>query len=478
MPVGREGAGPLAEKREGALPVHVGSQIALPLAGVPPGLLRAVTSELTLDNPEYLRAVKYGRSTWDMQPKIELFQVKGGWLILPRGYGPRLKKLLGAHRIIPRWVDRRLRLPPVEFTSRILLRDYQVPAVEALVKGIQGGVVAGCGAGKTVILLEALARIKQPALWICHTHELLEQTRERAREALGLGPRDLGTVASGEARLGKKLTLALIQTLHRLDLDGLARHFGMVFVDEAHHLAARTFFATVGRFPAKYRLWASATPRRDDGLTKMVFACGGPILYTVGPAEPPRVVPRLVVVTTRFASLEDHYPRLISSLVEDPERNRLIAETIAREGPGNYSLVLSERVEHLERLQRLLAELAPGLRAEILTGKLGKRARKAVMQRVRAKEVDVLLATQLAREGLDIVHLNRLFLATPKRSGSALQQEVGRIMRPGAGKRDAVVFDFWDLGSPVLKAQFWPRREVYRKLGIYFSRDCVRSGGV
>ena len=63
---------------------------------------------------------------------------------------------------------------------------YQAPAVKSILKYRQGGVVAGCGAGKTEIMLEALARIKQPSLWICHTHELLQQTKERAVEKLRL----------------------------------------------------------------------------------------------------------------------------------------------------------------------------------------------------------------------------------------------------------------------------------------------------
>ncbi|MNI82063.1 hypothetical protein D3C73_1387370 [compost metagenome] len=95
-----------------------------------------------------------------------------------------------------------------------------------------------------------------------------------------------------------------------------------------------------------------------------------------------------------------------------------------------------------------------------------KKERSDVMERTKNRQVDILLATQLAREGLDIVHLNRLFLATPKRAAGAVQQEVGRVMRPAIGKTEALVFDFWDSKNPILKSQFWKRREVYRKIGM------------
>jgi len=88
------------------------------------------------------------------------------------------------------------------------------------------------------------------------------------------------------------------------------------------------------------------------------------------------------------------------------------------------------------------------------------------MEHVKTRQVDVLLATQLAREGLDVPHLDRLFLVSPKKALAATEQEIGRIRRPCDNKTDAIVFDFWDTGNPVFKSQFWKRRAVYEKLGI------------
>ena len=70
-------------------------------------------------------------------------------------------------------------------------------------KGIEG--VWWPGAGReTVILLEALA-LKQPALWICHTHELLEQTGSGPGRPWAWGP---GTWARSQWRGAAGLTLA------------------------------------------------------------------------------------------------------------------------------------------------------------------------------------------------------------------------------------------------------------------------------
>lgn len=450
--------------------------IELNPAKLPGFLVQKIKQDLTLQNPDFVNAKRLGFWTGGMDKELYLYRrIKKG-LALPRGYGPELVKLFKKHDISYSMDDRRLVLPPVEFNSRIRLRDYQRPAVNRLVRLRQGGVSAPCGSGKTMILLAAMARVKQPALWICHTYELLNQTRDRAVTAFNMEPEEIGVIADGKVTVGKKLTLALIQTLRNTDLQELAGRFGAVFIDEAHHLAAITFFETVNTFPALYRLWASATPDRQDGLTKMAFAAGGLVLYEIGLQDLPVIIPNLVVVETEYSGHNENYAALTTDLIQDERRNRLLVKTIAKEAPGNYSLVLSDRINHLHILADMLKET--GLRVEVLTGKMNKKARTAVMEQAQDRQVDVLFATQLAREGLDLPHLNRLFLCTPKRAQGAVQQEIGRVMRPYDGKRDAVVFDFVDFNSPVLRAQYWRRRDVYRQLGMDIKRKACRGQAI
>lgn len=467
------------EKTTNALVVQISNNIALTKSQLPTQLQKRIIDDLTIENPAFTAALRQDRSTYNIPKQIKLydFDQNNERLLLPRGYGKRLMQLLKADGTPFTVADNRLTLPAVDFGSKIKLRDYQAPAVDALVKHRQGGIAAPCGSGKTAILLETMARIGQPALWVTHTIELLNQGTDRAVQAFDIDRDEIGIIAGGKVTVGPMLTLALIQTLAKADIKDLAPRFGAVFVDEAHHLAARSFFHPIGQFPALYRLWASATPERSDGLTEMVFAAGGPVLHTIEHGEVPVITPRLVVVETGFTGTADEYTQLISDLIQDQRRNGLIVRTISAEAPGNYSLVLSDRTEHLTILRDQLTRKLPGMEIALLTGSMGKKDRLAVMGRVQNRQVDILLATQLAREGLDITHLNRLFLCTPKRATGAIQQEVGRVMRPCEGKVDAAVFDFWDSKSPMLKAQFWKRREAYRKVGIeWVPRDVRRCG--
>ncbi len=451
------------------LTIKVNNVITLNPDKLPGLLVQRIKQDLTLDNPQYVNAKRLGFWTGGLDREIFLYRHKEGRLILPRGYGPELVKLLKKHSIPYQMDDRRVTLPEVNFNSGICLRDYQGPAVERLARQRQGGIVAPCGSGKTMMLLEAMARIRQPALWICHTYELLNQTRDRAVVAFGMEPDEIGVIAGGKVAVGSRLTLALIQTLRDTNLPDLAGRFGAVFIDEAHHLAAETFFETVNAFPALYRLWASATPTRQDGLTKMVYAAGGPVLYEIGLRDLPVIIPSLQVIETSYKSesgYSENYTELITNLIQNERRNRLIVDTIIQEALGNYCLVLSDRIEHLLILERMLKEKASWLRIEVLTGRMNKKKRVEVMEQAQNREIDVLLATQLAREGLDLPHLNRLFLCTPKRAAGAVQQEIGRVMRPYEGKQDAVVYDFVDFDSPILRAQYWRRQGVYRQIDM------------
>lgn len=460
------------------LRLRVNHQIELQERELPPILLRRVKTELTLRNPEYEQALKYSFTTINVPEVIELFRIEEGTMILPRGFGSTLMKYLRASGTAYELLDERLKLTPVQFGSQIQLRGYQTGAVDELVKWRQGGVVAPCGAGKTMIMLEAMARISQPALWVTHTKELADQVMDRACSVFDITKPEIGMIGDSKFSIGDRMTVALIQTLSKANIDEFKHRFGAIFVDEAHHLAAKSFFYPIGQFPALYRLWVSATPDRADGLTNMVFAAGGNIVHTIDQSAVPTVIPQLKVIETNYSSVEDEYVHLLGDLIRNSDRNNLIVETIAEHAEGNYSLVLSDRTEHLHILQVLLKSKLPHLTVEVLTGTMKKKQRAHVMERLKAKEVDILLATQLAREGLDIVHLNRLFLATPKKAAGAVQQEVGRVMRPATGKKEAVVFDFWDSKNPILKSQFWRRRDVYRKIGMEGAGVAGQKGGI
>lgn len=117
---------------------------------------------------------------------------------------------------------------------------------------------------------------------------------------------------------------------------------------------------------------------------------------------------------------------------------------------------------------------------EMKNWQMSKKKRLEVVEKLKNREIDIVFATQLAREGLDVPHLSVLHMVTPKRGdmskdrsdGSAVEQEVGRVMRPDWSNPDktCVVYDYVDYNVGVFKSQYYSRRRVYERLGVKLPR--------
>ena len=396
---------------------------------------------------------------------------------LPRGAIHILRRLAALEGVDIRVDDRRVlpatRLPELPDVG---LRDYQARAVRKLACVTQGVVVMPCGSGKGRVGVGAIAHLRTPTLVLVHTLDLAEQWRGQIRERLGIDP---GVVGGGDDYPGL-VTVGVIQTLTRWPLqrlDAFLCGFGLVILDEGHHVSAVSFRGVVGRCPAKYRLGLTATPEREDGLTPLLELYLGQTLVTVGHEELVAagvlVLPEIRLIETGFTypycAPEDYAP-MMAALAADSARNELVAQHVLAEArAGHTCLVLSGRVDHCREIAARVRDAGVG--AAELTGRVRKRDRKTLLDQARAGQLPVLVATTLADEGLDLPRLSRVFLAYPSRARGRTIQRLGRLMRPHAEKEQAVLFDFVDRRVPILRRQHLDRRRLYAEtLGIPASR--------
>ncbi len=442
----------------------------LRLSDIPPEIYANLTDTLTFPNPKWLENERMGR--WNRgTPRMLKFydKIRGGGLWIPRGYMRHLLLLCRRHGITYEIDDQRRTRTPVNFKFAGQLKPFQQKAVRTMILRDFGTLNAPTGSGKTVMALNIIVRRKQPALIVVHTKDLAYQWIDRIGQFLGISEDDVGFIGGGKVKIGEKMTVALVQTLYKCAED-VSKHIGFLIVDECHRCPSRTFTEAVSEFDSRYMLGLSATPFRRDNLSRLIFWHLGDVHHKIDQSrlvESGDVLAAEVIVReTDFKPYYDpvnEYSKMVSELVSDDRRNRLIASDIEKEVHNNdgVCLVLSDRKKHCETLQALL-RYRYKISSELLTGDLSGSERRAVLDRLDQGDVKVLIATgQLIGEGFDRKDLSPLFLTTPIKFSGRVLQYLGRVLRPAPGKRTARVYDYVDVHVDVLKAAARARQKIY-----------------
>lgn len=439
------------------------------LEGAPSSLVAVVRKRLTVKNPKYDAAVRYGR--WvgkQLKPKLYFFRENNGRLSFPRGFANQAVLLCRNHvGKSPEIRDSRRLLEPADIAFSGELRPYQEQAVSAVLKRSFGVLEAGTGSGKTVMALKIIAERRQPTMIIVHSRELLHQWRLRIDEFLGI---NAGQAGGGKVDI-QPLTVGIVNTV-RNKLSELAPHFGHLVVDECHRVPASLFTDVVSGFDAWYMLGLSATAfRREDGMTRIIYTYMGDRVYVVDADELVEsgavVRPTFIQKETEFTyGYRGEYSKLIKALSKNEQRNDLIAADIAGLLEHNHSgtlLIVSDRVAHCRVLQEKLELL--GYDASLLTGRIHPEERERIVAGVQAGEIRILISTlQLIGEGFDCPGLTTIVLATPIKFEGRLLQVVGRVMRPAKGKT-AMVIDYADVRVPVLRRSAGNRKVLFDRWG-------------
>lgn len=254
-------------------------------------------------------------------------------------------------------------------------------------------------------------------------------------------------------------------------------------VHNCHRHGAAEWHKAMTRFPARYRIGLSATPSRGDGLWNVIKFHIGNVIAQGDEAQKATVY----VIDTGVAVHDEFYKqydkqgeeteniflaRLLKVLCKSDFRNRLIADEVFKAvNAGRRVLVLSDRLAHLDEIERLYKERLPEedrMAAEMADDpsllKIGRYvggASKADIEK--AKECNLLLGTfQYAKEGLDDPGLDTLILATPK--GDVIQA-VGRILRIAEGKKPPIVVDIVDEKTEACRDFYNRRAKRYLQRG-------------
>ena len=444
-----------------------------------PEVIAWCQNNLKLANPEYAKKARMGFWLGNTPKDLYLYEIHGGELIVPYGclktIAPLIKDAVVQSDFKPS--------VSVDYGDPIPLYPYQENAVEQAKSGLYGILQSRAGSGKTQMGIALVKRFGKRALWLTHTRDLLTQSKERAERYMDKSL--TGTITEGKVNIGKGVTFATIQTMSKLDLSQYKDYWDVIIVDECHRVCGSPtqlsmFSKVLNNLSARHKYGLSATVHREDGMIKATFALLGDIVYTVPDDAVADKVMQVGItpIGTGVPISRDclntdgtlNYTKLINYLCENWDRNQLIHDAIFNE--RNHScLILSDRLEHLENLMGLLPPTMKPYAVMIsgkMTSKKGKAEREQALEDMRTGKKKYLFATySLAKEGLDIPCLERLFMATPQKDYAVITQSIGRIARTFEGKADPICYDFVDNIGYLVKS-FKKRCTTYKKNDCYF----------
>lgn len=449
------------------------------LQGLPEKTAERLRQAFSFPNPKHVMLTSFGRFAGNEPATIEgFFEEPNGDFCVPRGAVEVVRAALSADGLRPVWNDGRAMGNPLfeEEKPKVSLRSYQETAVQEIVTRRQGTVVIGCGGGKTRLGIASIAEINRTTLILVHTADLLAQWVEGIRDLLGL---EAGVVAEGKADW-KPVTVAIIDTLTmRIDQEREAiQSFGFCIVDEAHHAPSATYQDIFPCIPAAYRLGLTATPEREDKMTKLMDWSFGPRLLEMRASDLIRdgylMRPALEIVGTAFDFNVNSVPMnmrnaaLTDAVVNDEARNELICSIAAREvHAGETVVILSNHRAHCKLLADILRQKGTDPHVVVAEGasKAAKARRHNAIQGMRDGNVRLILATSLFDEGINIDRLSRLILALPQKAKGSTEQKIGRLMRLFEGKKPKV-YDLVDDRVSTLVRRWHERKRVYQNLGM------------
>ncbi len=424
-------------------------------------------------NPDFYKSQAMRLSTYNKPRIICTADMYDDYLALPRGCEEALCDLLDKYQTEYKFVDKTnygMKIS-VEFNGE--LRDEQMPAAEAMLQHNIGVLSATTAFGKTVIASYLIGERKTNTLILVHTQSLMTQWQKALSQFLKFNIKTpekakgrrkqnspIGVIGAGKNTLNGVVDIAVMQSLIAGDeIKTLVRDYGMIIVDECHHVSAVNFEKVLKFANAKFVYGLTATPKRQDGHQPIIFMQCGPIRYKVdakAQAEKRNFEHYLIPRFTAFrsSSLDKSVTELYKELAENQFRNQYITSDILETLNNKRTpIVLTERREHVLTLEEMLSSQCKNV--VTLVGTPSQKKRREALEKLQANSTEeqmVIIATgKYVGEGFDFPRLDTLFLALPISWEGKVAQYAGRLHRDYPGKKDVRIYDYVDIHVPILE---------------------------
>lgn len=464
-------------------------------------------------NPEFYKAQAMRLPTFNKPRIIFCSEETSDYLCLPRGCEADINILSEELKLEVFWTNKTNNGRTIDVAFCGILRDEQPLALSKLLEH-ENGILCGTTAfGKTIAAIKLIAERKVNTLILVNKISLLSQWKEKLSDFLTINetlpPEEgishpmtisslnkqssddlrkkrkkstsiIGQLGGGKNSLNGMIDIAVMQSISRDgEVKDLVKDYGMVIVDECHHVSAFSFEMILKNVNAKYVYGLTATPSRKDGHHPIITMQCGPIRYRDDAKKQAEKRPFDHYIIPRFTSFkvpqwwdkeekDISITELYAGIVENVMRNQLIINDVVQcYENGRNCIVLTERTAHVELLAKELGKRIPDVIS--VMGNMGaKKTRETMSQIANAPKDKPLTLVSTGRyigEGFDEPRLDTLFLAMPISWKGTLQQYAGRLHRLFEGKDEVQIYDYVDIHVRMFEKMYNKRLSGYASFG-------------
>jgi len=381
------------------------------------------------------------------------------------------------------------------------LRDYQRDLIVQLKRtGYRGVIVLPTGAGKTIVGLELIRRLKVRTLIVVPTIDLMMQWANKIIDMLEADKQFIGFYGGGRKEL-KEITIATYRSASSMVfLKKAIDFFGLVIFDEAHHLPASSHREIARRLLAPYRIGLTATMPRENDRVQYLEMFIGPIIRGAGVDE---LVKRKVLADFKIKTIKVKLSRsekermkaLLSKYIEYIRSNVLVKDRLkafqivvkkAIHDPwaleALFSLKKARRIALLPRekifvLERILKKhkydkvliftrssstaclISYLFGIPNITHKTPPDVRYQLLRMLKNGELSKIVSSKVLEEGIDIPDIGVVIIVSGTASDREMIQRIGRALR--FKTRKAIIYEL------ITKTKYEKRISKKRKKGIF-----------
>lgn len=338
-------------------------------------------------------------------------------------------------------------------------RDYQVEAINTLMKYKRSTLSAATGSGKSIMLLNmALSYVKAgKRVMICVPSEYLVG---QLYETIKAHHKNTTSCGGGRtASLGADVLVTTMQSAKQhVDI------YDVIAIDEAHHLAANTWNGLMAEANAEYVHAFTATPIRMDGLALGLPAFAGPVVYEKDVRSLIRegFLMEPVIYSIEMSTIKVPDSKMATSaykqIATSPKVMEYIKSQIIKGIASDRKIICAFKT--LECGNKLKKLLKGHIDVNVASGTF-----KDPIHKFKSGKCLVLIGTSaLLSEGLDLIEADMLIIVTQHVSDVTSFQMLGRVMRLSPGKRPPVVLCVGFDGYGQFQKAIEKRRKIYHKV--------------